>query len=37
MKKFEAPQVEIEKIELQDVIATSNDCPTNTQLPCFND
>lgn len=34
MKKFAPPQVEIEKIELLDVIATSA-CPT--ELPCLDD
>lgn len=37
MKKFEAPQVEIEKIDLLDVITTSNACPDNTELPCLGD
>ena len=36
MKKFETPQVEIEKIELQDVIATSN-AACQYQTPCLDD
>lgn len=36
MKKFETPEIEIEKLDVQDVIATSNtDC--EVQTPCLDD
>ena len=30
MKKFEVPEMDIEKLEIMDVITTSTDCPYET-------
>lgn len=37
MKKFEIPEIEIEKFEIADVITTSNVCDADLSSGCEND